>query len=58
MPEQTPREFALTYLQQVRDQLAEAARHGVTLTPATLDAAANKLDQAHRILNETTPDHR
>lgn len=52
MPEQTPREYALSSLSQVSTTLREAARDARPLTPERLEALASLVEQAGRILGE------
>ncbi|WP_155980886.1 DUF6374 family protein [Nocardia sp. CNY236] len=52
MPEFQRREFALLWLDQVKQQLVDAAAFSKCLSPEQLENAAGKISEARRILAE------
>ncbi|MEV0031413.1 DUF6374 family protein [Nocardia sp. NPDC050793] len=54
MPETTARDFAILWLDQVKQQLNDAAAFGKSLTPEQLEHAAGKIAEARRILAQIT----
>jgi hypothetical protein len=58
MPELERRDFALLWLDQIKQQLNNAAAFNKVMSPEQLEHAAGKISEARRILAEETTDRR
>ncbi|MET9490073.1 DUF6374 family protein [Nocardia sp. NPDC006630] len=56
MPELMPRDLATMNLEQVRNQLLDAAAFGKRLTPEQLENAAGKINEGLRVLLKLSAD--